>query len=248
MMRHRCIGLGLVFGAALALIPNLCWAQDTPLGLVDAIGESAGPAQVVRLGLALSLLALGPAVAICTTPFIRIVIVLAMLRHAFGMPETPPSQVLVSVALLLTAFVMSPTLAEMNSRALTPFMSRSISLEAALEEGSTPLRDFMLAQVRDTDLAAVYAIAKRPLPDRAENVGFFELTTAFMLNELRVAFKIGFLFLPFLLIDIVVSSILLSLGMLMVPPATLSLPLKVLMFVLIDGWALLMTGVAESFQ
>lgn len=248
MTRRRHIRLGLV-GATLALVPNLCWAQDAPLGLVDAIGDGAEPTQVVRLGLALSLLALGPAVAICTTPFIRIVIVLAMLRHAFGMPETPPSQVLVSVALLLTAFVMSPTLAEMNTRALTPFMSRSISLEAALEEGSTPLRNFMLAQVRDTDLAAVYAIAKRPLPDRAESVGFFELTTAFMLNELRVAFKIGFLiFLPFLLIDIVVSSILLSLGMLMVPPATLSLPLKVLMFVLIDGWALLMTGVAESFQ
>jgi flagellar biosynthetic protein FliP len=180
---------------------------------------------------------------------VRIVVVLSMIRHAFGMPETPPNQVLVALALLLTSFAMAPTFADLNRDALQPFLAGALTVEQGLDRGAAPLRGFMLRQVRDQDLATVYAISHRPLPDSAAQVGTMQLTTAFMLNELRVAFKIGFvILLPFLLIDLVVSSILLSLGMLMVPPTTLSLPIKVLMFVLIDGWSLVLEGVLGSFR
>ena len=165
------------------------------------------------------------------------------------MPETPPNQVLISLALFLTIFTMLPTATTVNNNAIQPFLTGSITVDQALELGSDPLRTFMLRQVADQDLKTIYEISRQPLPTRAADVGFMQLTSAFMLNELRVAFKIGFvILLPFLLIDLIVSSILLSLGMLMVPPATLSLPLKVLMFVLIDGWALVLQGVVGSFR
>lgn len=211
-----------------------------------AAGETSG---VVRIALLLTLAALIPAIAICMTPFVRIVVVLSMIRHAFGMPETPPNAVLVSLALFLTAFTMLPTVTQVNTEAVQPFLSGSIDVEQALGRSSAPLRAFMLRQVRDQDIKSVYDMARQPLPDRAADVGLMQLTSAFMLNELRVAFKIGFvILLPFLLIDLVVSGILLSLGMLMVPPATLSLPIKVLMFVLVDGWILVLEGVVGSFR
>jgi flagellar biosynthetic protein FliP len=217
-----------------------------------AFSEPLGQAQTseaVRIALVLTFLTLIPALAICMTPFVRIIVVLSMIRHAFGMPETPPNQVLIILALFLTTFVMMPTFARVNETALQPFLSGSVSVEKALAEGSEPLREFMLRQVHDTDIKAVYDIARQPLPDRASDVGLMQLTSAFMLNELRVSFKIGFvIMLPFLLIDLVVSSILLSLGMIMVPPTTLSLPIKVLMFVLIDGWTLVLEGVVGSFR
>jgi len=211
--------------------------------------QKAQTSEAVRIALILTLATLIPAVAICMTPFIRIVVVLSMIRHAFGMPETPPNQVLISLALFLTAFAMLPTVSAVNTTALQPFLNGAIPVEEAMEKGSGPLRTFMLRQVHDKDLKTIYDISKQPLPARAADVGLMELTSAFMLNELRVSFKIGFVvLLPFLLIDIVVSSILLSLGMLMVPPSTLSLPIKVLMFVLVDGWSLVLEGVVGSFR
>jgi len=205
--------------------------------------------EVVRTALVLTFLALIPAVAIATTPFIRFVVVLSMIRHAFGMPETPPSQVLITLAFFLTIFTMGPTIAAVNNEALQPFMAGQLSVQEAMDQGSGPLREFMLRQVQDEDLRAVYEISRQPLPDSAKDVGMAQLTTAFMLNELRVAFKIGFvILLPFLLIDLVVSGILLALGMMMVPPTTISLPIKVLMFVLIDGWSLVLHGVVGSFK
>lgn len=183
------------------------------------------------------------------TPFVRIIVVLSMIRHAFGMPETPPNQVLVALALFLTAFTMAPTLTTVNETALQPFLEGRTTVQQALDQGSGPMRAFMLRQVHDQDIKTIYDISKQPLPDRAADVGLMQLTAAFMLNELRVSFKIGFvILLPFLLIDLVVSSVLLALGMLMVPPSTLSLPLKVLMFVLIDGWSLILQGVVGSFR
>lgn len=211
--------------------------------------ESVKTAEVVRIALILSLMAILPALLICMTSFVRIVVVLSMIRHAFGMPETPPNQVLVSLALFLTAFSMMPTFDAVNQKALQPFLAGSLSVQQAIDEGTGPARDFMLRQVRDNDIKAVYDMARKPLPQRAEDVGLMQLVPAFMLNELRVAFRIGFVvLLPFLLIDLVVSSILLALGMLMVPPTTLSLPLKVLMFVLIDGWSLVLQGVVGSIR
>jgi flagellar biosynthetic protein FliP len=211
--------------------------------------EDVKTAEVVRIALILSLMALLPALLICTTSFVRIVVVLSMIRHAFGMPETPPNQVLVSLAIFLTAFSMMPTFEAINSRALQPFLDGHMTIQEAVNQGSGPAREFMLRQVRDQDIKAVYDISRKPLPSRAADVGLMQLIPAFMLNELRVAFRIGFVvMLPFLLIDLVVSSILLALGMLMVPPTTLSLPIKVLMFVLIDGWSLVLQGVLGSFR
>ncbi|WP_425999044.1 flagellar type III secretion system pore protein FliP [Caulobacter sp. DWR1-3-2b1] len=211
--------------------------------------EKTKTADVIRIAVVLTLAGMVPIIAICMTPFVRIIVVLSMIRHAFGMPETPPSQVLVSLALFLTAFTMMPTFTQVNDNALRPFLDGAISVERAMDEGAEPMRRFMLRQVRDKDLQAVYVMAKKPLPASAQEVGLMELTSAFMLNELRVAFKIGFvILLPFLLIDLVVSGILLSLGMLMVPPSTLALPIKILMFVLIDGWTLVLEGVVGSFR
>lgn len=211
--------------------------------------DPAKTSEAVRTALLLTMLALLPAVAICMTPFIRFVVVLSMIRHAFGMPETPPSQVLISLAIFLTAFTMGPTLSAVNSGALQPFMDGKLTVQQAIDGGSGPMKEFMLRQVQDQDIKAVYDIARQPLPETASKVGLAQLTTAFMLNELRVSFKIGFvILLPFLLIDLVMAGILLALGMMMVPPSTISLPIKVLMFVLIDGWSLVLQGVVGSYH
>ena len=224
---------------------------------LDAVGTEATAlsapvattSNVVRIVLILSLMAFLPAMIICMTSFVRIAIVLSMIRHAFGMPETPPNQVLVALALFMTAFTMAPTLAAVNSRALQPFLAGHLEVAQAAAAAATPARAFMLRQVRDQDIKAVYDMSRAPLPTRAEDVDLMRLVPAFMLNELRVAFRIGFVvLLPFLLIDLVVSTVLLALGMMMVPPSTLSLPVKVLMFVLIDGWSLVMRGVVGSIH
>lgn len=218
----------------------------TPLS--EAIGAGMGT-DAVRTMLILTMLAVVPAVLVSMTSFIRIVVVLSMVRHAFGMPETPPNIVLVSLALFLTGFTMTPTLDQLNRQAVTPLLNGRITVERAMERGQAPLKAFMLAQTRDADIEAIYSIAKTPLPARAEEVQLLKLAPAFMLNELRIAFTIGFVvMLPFLLIDLIVASILLALGMMMVPPATISLPIKILMFVLIDGWSLILQGVLGSFR
>lgn len=210
---------------------------------------TADSTSMVRTSLILGLLALLPALVICTTSFVRIVVVLSMIRHAFGMPETPPNAVLVSLALFMTALTMGSTLQDASTAGLQPFLAGQISVSEAVDQGAGPLKTFMLHQVRDQDLKTIYAISHQPLPRSAAEVGLMQLVPAFMLNELRVSFTIGFvILLPFLLIDLVVSAILLSLGMLMVPPATISLPLKILMFVLIDGWSLVLQGLVGSFR
>lgn len=222
----------------------LFWAEPA----LAAVAPAGMTSDVARTVLILTLLALVPAILVSMTSFIRIVIVLAMVRHAFGMPETPPNAVLVSLALFLTAFTMSPTLSAVNAEAVQPLLAGRIGVEQALTAGSAPLRTFMLAQTRDSDIESIYAIANVPVPERPEQVEILKLAPAFILNELRVAFTIGFvILLPFLVIDLVVSSVLLALGMMMVPPATISLPIKLLMFVLIDGWKLVIEGVLGSF-
>lgn len=224
-------------------------AQAAPAPDPSGLVASVQTADAVRISLTLTLLALIPAMAICMTPFIRIIITLSMIRHAFGMPETPPSPVLVSLAIFLTAFTMGPTLTAVNDQALQPFLAGALSVDQAVDHGSGPMKAFMLRQVNDENLQTVYEIARKPLPATAAEVGLAELTTAFMLHELATAFKIGFvILLPFLLIDLVVSGILLSLGMMMVPPTSISLPIKVLMFVLIDGWSLVLEGVIGGFR
>jgi flagellar biosynthesis protein FliP len=230
---------------ALASLPGLI----TP---VQAQAASAGQivsTDVTRTAIILVLLALLPSLIIAMTSFTRIIIVLAMIRHAFGMPETPPNSVLVSLALFLTIFSMGSTVSQLQREAVSPYLDNQITLDQAMDRGAAPLRKFMLAQTTDRDIEAIYRISRTPLPNTPDQVELMKLVPAFIINELRVSFTIGFvILLPFLLIDLVVAAILLALGMMMVPPTTISLPIKLLLFVLIDGWSLIIAGVIGSFR
>jgi flagellar biosynthesis protein FliP len=176
-------------------------------------------------------------------------VVLAMLRMAIGMQETPPNSVLVSLALFLTLFTMQPVLSQIDSQAFQPYVAGKMGFERAAEAGLQPLREFMIRQTRETDLMLMLDVSQAPAPQDVDEVRTVHLVPAFMLSELKTAFQIGFVvFLPFLLLDIVVSSILMSMGMLMVPPMMISLPLKLLMFVLIDGWNLVVKALLGSFR
>lgn len=206
-------------------------------------------AQALRVVLGLTVLAILPALLVSVTSFLRIIIVLSMLRHGIGMQETPPNTALIGLALFLTLFTMSPVVEQINQQAFQPFMAGTLSMEAAYERGSAPLREFMVRQTREQDLALMVELSKAKPPQTMDDISNVQLIPAYMLSELRTAFQIGFVvFLPFLLIDLVVSSILMALGMMMMPPSTVSLPLKVLMFVLMDGWGLLLKALVGSFH
>lgn len=206
-------------------------------------------ATAIKVLLALTVLSLAPAIMIAMTSFTRIIIVLSMLRHAIGMPETPPTTVLISLALFLTLFSMMPVFDQINSKAFRPYMDGKIGIDKAFDQGILPLREFMIRQTREQDLLVMLDAAKAVPPESTADIKTVHLIPAFMLSELKTAFQIGFvIFLPFLLIDIVVSSVLMSMGMLMVPPMMISLPLKILMFVLIDGWSLVVRALLGSFH
>jgi flagellar biosynthetic protein FliP len=197
----------------------------------------------------LTVLAVLPAIIVCVTAFLRIIVVLSMLRHAIGMPETPPNMVLIGLALFLTLFTMSPVLQKLNQDAMQPFMQGQVGADVAFERASVPLREFMVRQTREQDLALMVELSKSKPPQSMNDISNVQLVPAFMLSELRAAFQIGFvIFLPFLLIDLIVSSILMALGMMMMPPTTVALPLKVLMFILVDGWSLILKALVGSFH
>lgn len=205
--------------------------------------------QALRVMLGLSLLAVIPALLVCVTSFLRTIIVLSMLRHAIGMTETPPNTVIIGLSLFLTLFTMSPVLERINREAFSPFMQGSLSMEEGYVKGVGPLREFMVRQTREQDLALMVELSNSPIPSTVADIGNVQLIPAFMLSELRSAFQIGFvIFLPFLLIDLVVSSVLMALGMMMMPPTTIALPLKILMFILIDGWSLVLKALVGSFH
>ena len=231
---------------AACMLPLGAHAQPANLGIASTPADTA---QAVRIVLGLTLLAVLPALLVCVTSFLRIIIVLSMLRQAIGMPETPPNPVLIGLALFLTLFTMAPVLQTLNQEALQPFMNGTLGMEGAYAKGIEPLRDFMVRQTREQDLALMIELSKAPPPQTLVDVGNVQLVPAFMLSELRAAFQIGFvLFLPFLLIDLVVSSVLMALGMMMMPPTTVALPLKVLMFILVDGWSLVLKALVGSFR
>jgi flagellar biosynthetic protein FliP len=241
--------------ALVLLMPfaGLVQAADVQLpGLSVTVGGAGDREQVataLRVLLALTVLSLAPSMLIALTAFTRIVIVLSMLRHALGMQETPPNTVIVSLALFLTLFTMLPVIDKINTQALQPLTANKIAFDEAAKRGVEPLREFMLKQTRESDMALMVELSREAPPKTVEDVKLVHLIPAFMLNELRTAFQIGFVvFLPFLLIDLIVSSVLMSLGMMMVPPVMISLPLKVLMFVLIDGWALIVRSLVGSFH
>jgi flagellar biosynthetic protein FliP len=237
----------VLFTACALVVPAAAAGADLPASL--ARGASTETAQALRVVLGLSVLAILPALLVCMTSFLRILVVLSMLRQAIGMPETPPNPVLIGLALFFTLFTMSPVLQVLNEHAFQPFMNGTLGMEAAYQKGMAPLRDFMVRHTREQDLALMIELAKAKVPQSVEEVSAVHLIPAFMLSELRAAFQIGLLvYLPFLLIDLVVSSVLMALGMMMMPPATVSLPLKILMFVLVDGWALVLKALVGSFH
>ncbi len=205
--------------------------------------------QALRVVLGLTLLAILPALIVCLTPFLRIIIVLSMLRHGLGTNETPPNTVLIGLSLFLTLFTVSPVLERMNRESLQPFMSGKVSMQVGYEKGMAPLREYLVRQTREEDLALMVELSKAEAPRGMEDISNAQLIPAYMLSELRAAFQIGFVvLLPFLLIDLVVSTILMALGMMMMPPVAVSLPLKILMFVLVDGWSLLVKALVGSFH
>jgi len=219
---------------------------------VRLTGDASQTTQVstaLKVLLGLTVLSLAPALLVSVTSFIRITIVLSMLRHAIGMPETPPNTVLISLALFLTLFTMFPVVSQVNQQAFQPFMDGKMAAGPAFDTALKPIREFMVRQTREQDLQLMVEIAKSPEPKTIDDISTVQLIPAFMLSELRSAFQIGFvIFLPFMLIDLIVSTILMSLGMMMVPPVTISLPLKILMFVLIDGWSLVVRALLGTFQ
>ncbi len=215
----------------------------------NAATDGTTLAAALRIIVLLTLLAVLPAIVIAMTSFTRTIIVLSMLRHAFGMQDTPPNMVLISMALFLTLFTMSPALEQVYTQSIKPLMEDKLTAEAAIEQGVAPLREFMVRQTREADLQLVLDVARVPVPETIDDVRTVHIVPAFLLSELKTAFQIGFVvFLPFLLLDLVVASILMSMGMLMVPPTIISLPLKVLMFVLIDGWGLVVRALLGSFH
>jgi flagellar biosynthesis protein FliP len=240
----RCLRIGVI--AALPVLAVSASAQG--LGALSGT-SSTETAQALRIVIGLTLLAILPALLVCLTSFLRIIIVLSMLRHAIGMTETPPNTVLIGLALFLTLFTMAPVFEVVNQQALQPFLAGKIGVEAGFSKGMAPLREFMVRQTREQDLALMVELSKAEQPKSMADIGNVQLIPAFRLSELRAAFQIGFVvFLPFLLIDLIVSSVLMALGMMMMPPTTIALPVKILMFVLIDGWSLLLKALVGSFH
>ncbi len=204
--------------------------------------------QGVQVLILLTILTLAPSIIIMTTAFVRIVIVLTLARQAIGTTNLPPSQVIVGLALILTFFVMSPTLSKINETAYQPYIKNQITQQAALDNAIKPLRVFMFKQTHDKELELFRNLAKLPKFKNPDSVPTYVLIPAFVLSELKTAFKIGFIiFLPFLVIDIVVASILVSMGMLFLPPTTIAMPFKLVMFVMVDGWYLITKSLIEGF-
>jgi flagellar biosynthetic protein FliP len=221
----------------------------TAPGVQVQLGGAGGDNQTaLQFFLLLTVLSLVPAVLMMVTSFVRIAIVLSFVRNAIGAQQMPPNQVLMGLALFLTLFVMAPTWQRINSDALQPYLKNQIPAEQAFDKGSQPLRDFMFKQVRERDLAMFIQVGGLPQPQTQADVPSYVLVPAFMISELKTAFQMGFLIMvPFLVIDIVVSSVLMSMGMMMLPPASISLPFKLLLFVMADGWHLIVHSLVTSF-
>jgi flagellar biosynthetic protein FliP len=212
------------------------------------LGLQGKPSSPVLLLVTLTLLSLAPAILLTCTSFTKILVVLGLTRNALGLQQTPPNQVLAGLALFLSLFIMTPTLTQMNDQGVQPYLKGDATAAQAFDAGVKPLRTFMLAQTGDHELQLLTNVAHRSLPATRDDVPLSTLVPAFVLSELRQAFIIGFIiFIPFLVIDIVVSGALMALGMMMMPPVMVSLPFKLLLFVLVDGWGLVITALVQSY-
>ncbi len=250
--RRRWIMLACVLLLPLLLVGCTVQSQsggstvNVQLGLPGNQGELSSTVQMLIFLSALSLI---PVVLLVTTGFVRIVIVLSVVRSAIGLPQLPPNQVIITMALILTYFVMSPVLSKVNDQALQPYLRGDLSQQEALNRGVVPMREFMFKQVRQTDVALFMGLANLPRPRNEDDVPTRVLVPAFVISELRTAFQMAFvIYIPFLVIDMVVGSALLSMGMMMLPPTVVSLPFKLLLFVLVDGWRLIAQALVLSFH
>jgi len=233
------LGLMTVMGAGVAEAQSVT---------IDTGTEGELTERVLQLIALITVLSLAPSIIIMTTSFVRIVVVLSLLRTGLGLQQSPPNAVLISLALFLTAFIMAPVFTQSYNEGIEPLLNDEIELTESFELTSGPLKTFMLSHVREDDLELFINMSQDPIPATPEETSFWVITPAFMISELRRAFEIGFLlFIPFLIIDLVVASILMSMGMMMLPPVVISLPFKLIFFVLVDGWRLVTGSLVQSF-
>jgi flagellar biosynthetic protein FliP len=228
------------------------WGAPVPLPSLNiGVGTATRPGEVattVQIFLLLTVLSLAPSLLIMTTSFTRIVVVLSFLRTAMGTQQAPSNQIILALSLFLTFFIMTPVWQQINQEAYQPFKSGAISQEQAFDKAVAPVRKFMLTQTREKDLALFVSLSKQERPRNATEIPTLTIIPAFMISELRTAFQIGFLiYIPFIVIDMVVASVLMSMGMMMLPPVMISMPFKILLFVLVDGWGLVIGSLVKSF-
>ncbi|GAA1038054.1 flagellar type III secretion system pore protein FliP [Virgisporangium ochraceum] len=253
----------LVTGGGLGLLLLVLWVSaaeaapspptpPTPPSPAPGINIDVGggkPSNSIIIIIALTILSVAPAILLLTTAFTKVFVVLSITRNALGLTTVPPNQVIAGLALFLSLFIMGPTVSEMNKQGVQPYLKGEKSQSVAFEDGVKPLRAFMLKQTREEEIALLTKVADKPLPKNQDDVELTTLIPAFALSELRAAFIIGFvIYIPFLIIDMVVSAALMSLGMMMLPPVTVSLPFKMLLFVLVNGWGLIITALVASYQ
>jgi len=252
----RALCLAIVLFGCFALLTGPALAQtqaqtSTPDSVQISLGGNSGDGftMPVRVAIFLTLLVFIPAILMSMTAFVRIIVVIHFLRQAIGTQQAPNNQILIGLALFLTLFVMGPVWDQVYNQSVVPFEAGQLSELEALGEAETPIKDFMLRQVREDDLALFVRIAKMPRPRTREELPLRVVVPAFMISELKTAFNIGFvLFLPFLIIDMVISAVLLSMGMMQLPPIMISTPFKILLFILVDGWHLVVGSLVDSFR
>jgi flagellar biosynthetic protein FliP len=253
----------LLAGAGLGLLLVVVWASSagsapsppappappSPAPGVNIDFGGGKPSNSIVIIIALTVLSVAPAILLLTTAFTKVFVVLSITRNALGLTTVPPNQVIAGLALFLSLFIMGPTVNEMNKQGVQPYLKGEKSQSVAFKDGVEPLRQFMLKQTREDEIALLTKVADKPLPKNADDVELTTLIPAFALSELRAAFIIGFvIYIPFLIIDMVVSAALMSLGMMMLPPVTVSLPFKMLLFVLVNGWGLIITALVASYR
>jgi flagellar biosynthesis protein FliP len=247
--------IAVTIGVAWFAMPTSTFAaapdHALPLFQIAVDQQASSPAKVgvvMQIFLLLTVLSLAPSILVMVTSFTRITIVLSLLRQAIGSHQLPPNQILVGLALFLTVFIMAPVWQKVNQDALQPYLNNKIPAKTALEKAMDPIRKFMIKQTREKDMAMIVDVAKIPRPKNIDDVPTHILIPSFILSELKTAFQIGFmLYVPFLIIDMVVASVLLSMGMMMLPPVMVSLPFKLMIFVLTDGWFLIVGSLVKSF-
>jgi flagellar biosynthetic protein FliP len=240
------------FAPVLAQIPGPTSPTITIPRVNIGISPATKPSDValsLQILLLLTVLTLAPTLLVLTTSFTRIIVVLSFVRTALGTQSNPPNQVLLGLAMFLTFFVMAPVVTDINKNALQPYLGQKISQAVALDRAQKPLRAFMFRQTREKDIAVFYSMTKEPRPAKQDDVPTYLLVPAFTISELKTAFEIGFaIYIPFIVIDMVVASVLLSMGMMMIPPVLISLPFKILIFLLVDGWNLTVRALFSSFK